>query len=450
MDIKDFKEKVFFEASEMGFTEYEIFVQLSNSFTVKINKGDIEQYSNSYIRGVGFRGKYKEKMGYSFSEKIDTSIVLELLHNARDNSELIDSDDVEEIFKGSENYNEVICYNNKLNTVTVDEKIEIAKKIEKLAFKEDSRVKSVNYCVVSTGEDEVIICNSKGLELSEKSNYAYSYVYVTVEEKEEKKLFGDFWTGKDFDDLNIEKMVKTAVDGAVKQLGAKTIKSGEYNIIIKNETAIDFFSVFKNVFYAYSVQKGFSKLKDKLNKKVASKNLTLIDTGIYKDSIINSSFDSEGVAKNETILIENGILKNYLYNLKTAKKDGVQSTGNGYRSSFKSTVGTSVTNFFIKEGENSFDDLVSNMSNGIIVTDLAGLHSGASAVSGDFSLIASGYLVENSKIVKPIEQFTIAGNFFELILNIEDIANDLKFGIPYDGNIGCPSIFVGKLMVSGE
>ncbi len=450
MNIEKFKEELFLKSEKMGFTDYEIFIQLGNSFTVKINKGEIEQYSNSYVRGVGFRGKYNEQMGYSFSEKIDTSVIDELLINARDNSELIDTKDIEEIFEGSKKYNKVNTYNEELNYFTVEEKIELAKKMEKYALLEDERIKVVNYCVVSSGENEVIIYNSKGLTLSEKSNYAYAYIYVTAEENHDIKLFGDIWVGRDFKKLDIKNLAKEAVKGAVKQLGATTIKSGEYNIIIENKTAIDFINVFKSVFYAYSVQKGFSKLKGKLNEKISSDIVTLVDVGVYKDNISNISFDSEGVAKEETVLIEDGILKNYLYNLKTAKKDGVAPTGNGYRSSFKSTVGTSVTNFFIKEGEKSFDDLVKEMDNGIIITDLAGLHSGASSISGDFSLIASGYLVENGIVIKPIEQFTIAGNFFDVMLNIKGIANDLKFSIPSGGNVGSPSLFIGKLMVSGE
>ncbi len=450
MDIKNFEQNLFEKAKEMGFADYEMYIQSGNSFSVKINKGEVEQYSNSYIKGVGFRGIYNEKMGYSFSEKVDVSIIDELLVNARDNSELIETEDKEIIFEGSEKYDEVISYSDKLNETTVEQKIEMAKEIEKYAFAEDKRVKNVNYCVVSNGEEEIFISNSKGLQLTKKSNFAVAYTYVTVEEGSDIKLYYDYWMGDDFNKIDTKKIAKTAVQGAIKQLGASKVKSGQYNIILKNEIATDFLSVFKGVFYAYTVQKGFSKLKDKLNEKISSSIITLIDTGNYEGSMSNCSFDSEGVAKSETVLIEKGILKNYLYNLKTAQKDGVQSTGNGFKSSFKSTIGTSITNFYVQNGTESFEDLVKNMNEGIVVTDLAGLHSGADTISGDFSLIASGFLVENGEIVKPVEQFTIAGNFYDLIQNIEGVSNDLKFGLSISENVGCPSINVGKLMVAGE
>ncbi len=450
MDISNFKDTIFKKAEEMGFSDYEIYVQSGNSFSVKINKGEIEQYSNAYIKGVGFRGIYNDKMGYSFSEKVDTSICDELLINARDNSELIEVDDIEEIFEGSKKYEEVDTYNDELNKTTVEEKIEMAKQLEKYAYEEDERVKLVNYCVVSNGETETIICNSKGLYLTEKNNYAIAYVYASVEENEEVKLFGDYWIGNDFKDLDVKEISKKAVQGGLKQLGSQKVKSGEYNVIIENEVAGDLLSVFKTNFYAYNVQKGFSKLKGKLNEKVSSDIITLIDTGIYKNNIGNSAFDSEGVATSETVLIEKGVLKNYLYTLKTAKKDNVKSTGNGFKGSFKSSVETNITNFYIKEGTKSFDELLKEMDNGILVTDVSGLHSGASAISGDFSLIASGFLIENGKISKPIEQFTIAGNFYDVLKNIKEIGDDLKFTSPSKSNIGTPSLFVGTLMISSD
>lgn len=450
MNLNEFKNVLFDKANKMGFVDYEIFVQTGNSFSVKINKGEIEQYSNSYASGVGFRGIYNGRMGYSFSEKIDVSVCDFLLTNAKDNCELLETTEIEEIFEGSKKYEIANTYNEKLNNTTVEEKIEFAKQLEKFVMEEDERVKLITHCVLSSGESEISIYNSKGLELSEKSNYALAYVYLAVEENGLTKIAGDYWVGQDFSEFNPKKIATSAVNRAVNLLGATSLKSGEYNIILENETAVDFLGVYTSVFFAYDVQKGFSKLKGKLNQKIGSDKLTLIDIGIYEGSISNSSFDSEGVATSETVLIEKGILKNYLYNLKSAKVDGVKSTGNGFKSSFRDTVNTSITNFYIKNGEISFENLVSKMNTGIIVTDIEGLHSGASAVSGDFSFIASGFYVENGKVVKPVEQFTVAGNFFDVLENVVEIADDFKFGMPSIGNIGSPSLFVGKLMVGSE
>ena len=164
----------------------------------------------------------------------------------------------------------------------------------------------------------------------------------------------------------------------------------------------------------------------------------------------SAAFDGEGVATRTKDVIEKGRLVTFLHNLKTAKKDGVEPTGNASRASFKSPVGISPTNFFIQPGEKSYDQLVADLSDGIIIIDVQGLHSGANPVSGDFSLGAYGYLVEKGKVVRPVDQITIAGNFFKLLAAVEEVGSDLQFGTPGPrGHIGSPSLLISSLSVAG-
>jgi PmbA protein len=113
-------------------------------------------------------------------------------------------------------------------------------------------------------------------------------------------------------------------------------------------------------------------------------------------------------------------------------------------------VSTAVTNFYILPSETSREQLITDLGNGILITDLAGLHSGANTVSGDFSLSADGFLVEGGKVTRPVEQITVAGNFYDLLKNITAVGNDLRFGPPgVGGAVGMPSFAVKGLRVSG-
>ncbi|MCK9526541.1 MAG: TldD/PmbA family protein, partial [Limnochordia bacterium] len=184
---------------------------------------------------------------------------------------------------------------------------------------------------------------------------------------------------------------------------------------------------------------------------VASTLVTLVDDPLLKNGGASASFDGEGVATRAKNVIEKGKLITFLHNLKTAKKDGVESTGNASRASFKSPVGISPTNFFIQPGTLDYEALIERMGDGIIIINVQGLHSGADAVSGDFSLGAYGYLVENGAIVRPIEQITIAGNFFKLLEAVEAIGSDLEFGSPSSrGHVGSPSLLIRHLSVAGN
>ena len=155
---------------------------------------------------------------------------------------------------------------------------------------------------------------------------------------------------------------------------------------------------FEPIFYAESVQKGLSLLKDKVDKLVANKNFTLIDDPFIKEGFNTCSFDGEGTATSVKKIIDEGVLKTYLYNWKTAVKDGVKSTGNGFRNSYKSSVSTSATNLYVEKGDKSLEEILETVDKGVMITDLQGLHSGLNPVSGDYSLSAHGYEIENGKI----------------------------------------------------
>jgi PmbA protein len=175
-----------------------------------------------------------------------------------------------------------------------------------------------------------------------------------------------------------------------------------------------------------------------------------VDDPLLENGAATAPFDGEGVAGRRKNVIEAGRLTTYLHNLKTARKDGVESTGNASRPSFKSPVGIAPTNFFIEPGQAGFADLIQALGDGLIIINVQGTHSGANPVSGDFSLGAYGYLVQGGRIVRPVEQITIAGNFFRLLENVEAVGSDLEFGNPgYRGNVGSPSLIISNLAIAG-
>ena len=194
------------------------------------------------------------------------------------------------------------------------------------------------------------------------------------------------------------------------------------------------------------MQKGFSLLKNKIGEHIASSNITIIDNPLLENGFATTAFDSEGVATFRKNVVESGVLKTYLYNLKSAAKDNTVSTGNGFKSGFKGAVSTSTTNFYIENGTVDFDKMAEEMHNGLYITDVAGLHSGASAISGDFSFAAEGFKVENGKITTAVNQITIAGNFYNILNNIAIVGNDLKFN---SSAIGSPSLMIKDISVGG-
>lgn len=446
MDIKDFKNILFAKAKDEGFSEYEIYYSERKSFSVNIYKEQIEKYQNSETSGFGFRGIYNGKMGYYYSETVDESIIPEVISTAKINAKLLENDEKEFIYEGSSKYPDLDLYNTNLNKLAANDKIDLALKMEKAAYTYDKRITAVNTSLINTGDSSVYIANSKGMELSDKQNYAVAYIGIMAQENNSIKESGEIWIGNDISSFNPIELANTAGKKVINSLCGTSVKSNTYKTIIKNEVVADMLQVFSSAFLADNVQKGFSLLSGKLGEKVYSSKITICDYPLLDNGYATTPFDSEGVASYNKNVVENGILKTYLYNLKTANKDGVQSTGNGFKSSFRGTVGVSTTNFFIQNGITEFEDLLSDINNGLLITDVAGLHSGANSISGDFSLAAEGFLIENGKITAPVEQITIAGNFYNLLSDVKDIGNDLKFN---SSAIGSPSLAFDSIQVAG-
>ncbi|HQB63961.1 MAG TPA: metallopeptidase TldD-related protein, partial [Sedimentibacter sp.] len=295
-----------------------------------------------------------------------------------------------------------------------------------------------------------IMSNTKGLFLRDKSNIAYTYIAVVAKDGEDIKTGMAYRTGNDFNAFNAQDIAREAVDEALALLGARSVKSGDYNVIIRNSAAADLLEAFTGIFSAEAVQKNLSLLKGKLNEKIASDKFTLIDDPYMEGGLASKSFDGEGVACKYKKVVDKGVLKTYLYNLKTAKKDGVDTTGNASKGSYKSSIGISPSNFFVEKGERTLDEMIADIDKGILITELQGLHSGLNSVSGDFSLAALGFLIQDGKISRPVEQITMAGNYFDMLKNIEETGSDLKFGMPGEAYIGSPSLRIKKLSIAGE
>jgi PmbA protein len=192
-----------------------------------------------------------------------------------------------------------------------------------------------------------------------------------------------------------------------------------------------------------SVYRGASFLAGKLGQKIAGDSVNVIDDGTIPGGFGTSPFDSEGVPSRRTIVIENGVLKSYLLNTYTAKKLGLQTTGNASRG-LAGTPGIGPGNYFLQPGTKTPKQIIAEIEDGLYVTEFLG--HGANLVTGDYSRGASGLWISGGELAYPVEEITVAGNLKEMFFNIAEIGNDLEFR----GAVACPTIRIEGLMVGGE
>lgn len=447
MNIEQFQDKLFQLGGQHGFSKMELYYEREEKFRCGLFKGEIDSYETSEVAGVSFRGLFAGKMGYAFTEKIDEDSILYLVENAKENAQNLEEEVQEEIFSGSEEYHNGNYYSNELEKVTIQEKIELLKAIEKEIYAYDKRVVATDYFVLESEESERALMNNKGLTLKERVNQVGMDISVVVKQGNETKTGTYMKSTKDFTLFNPKEIAKYVVEEALAQLNAQSIESKKYQVLLRNDVASSLLQTFSPIFSAENAQKGQSLLKDKVGEVIAVRNLQMVDDPFLEEGLLSRNFDSEGVATYKKELVKDGSLVTLLHNCKTAGKAGVESTGNAYKSSYKSPLSVASTNLYIAPLEKNFVELIATMSEGIMISDLAGLHSGADTVSGDFSLAANGFYVKDGKVEKSVKQMTIAGNFYELLNNIEEIGADLEF---YSSNVASPSLLIKELAVTVE
>ncbi len=451
MEAEVFFQNILSKAVEQGYEEAEIFYEAGVSTEVQVLEGEISMYESSSTRGISFRGRKHGQMGYAYSEELTEESMAFMLEQAEQNCIVLESEDHETIYAGDEKYETVNNFSEELAGMDFHALSEKALSLEKAILSYDKRIIAVDHCAATYGESELRIVNSLGLNLSFKSNMMIIYANARCEENDSTKTGADYWCGRDLSTLDITSLADRIAVNALEKLAATSIPSAKYSVILDAEAASDLISTFSGIFSADMVQKGFSLLADKIDQIVASTCVTLHDDAFTPHSINGIPFDSEGVATKNKVLIENGVLKSFLHNRKTAEKDNTVSTGNGFRSGFKGSVSVGTTNFYILPGEKTRDELISSVKTGVYIKELSGLHAGANTVSGDFSLSCEGFLIQDGKIDRPIDQITVAENFFSLLMKIEAVGSDLFFNPPSEaGATGCPTLLIRDIAISGE
>lgn len=451
MTLDEFKQSLFKKAEAEGFGEYELYYINRNSLSIDTFEGEVEKYSVSDVQGLSFRGIYKGKMGYAYTEFIDESSVGFLINAVKDNATIIESEEKEFIYGGKDDvYESFDGYKEALSKISPTEKIKLALDMEASAKSGSDKVIRVETSVQDSSSTCRII-NSKGIDLNFKSNAVFGAIEPIVSDGDKMNSAFSFKASRDFSELNANALSKEAVAEALAYRGAQTVDSNKYRIALRNDVSSSILHTFSGIFSADNVQKGLSLLKNKLGGKIASEAVTIIDNPLLEEGMKSRPFDDEGVAAYRKEVINKGELKTLLYNLKTAAKDGVKSTGNGSKASYSSPVEVAPSNFYFKPGKKSFDEILNALENGLLITEVQGLHSGANPVSGDFSLAAKGFLIKDGKIERAVEQITIAGNFYTLLLNVEEVGSDLKFGFPSGaGYFGSPTIIVKEMAIAGK
>ena len=436
-------DKLFNLAKEKGVEEIELSFSTSSELSFSLFHGEVDSYTSSNSSSYVIRGIYNGKLGSVTSDVYSNDLAEFFVNKIIENAKFVENDDPVFIFKGSEKYKKINTFNKTLGEVSADKKLALLHELEEKVKNGDPRIVEVEGVEYEESFSSSTIINSHGLKLSQKNNYFVIYGSALAKEGEQAKSSFEYVLDNDLSKLDIDKLASEVVRKAVAQLGGEPCQSGTYRAVLSPEVVKNFLGAYISSAYAEDVQKNSSLFVGKLNQKVASSKVTVEDKPLAK-TVFARYFDDEGVATYNKAIIKNGILQTYLYNLTTAAKEGVQSTGNG--SGAGSKVGTSEWYLEMKPGKKSQEELFQEVGNGVYITNVMGLHAGLNPRSGNFSLQSTGFRIENGKLGKGLDIITINGNLVDLFNDIQLVGNDLKESI----GSKVPSVVIKKIGVSGK
>jgi PmbA protein len=219
-------------------------------------------------------------------------------------------------------------------------------------------------------------------------------------------------------------------------------------VVLDQFVAASFAGFIGGMLSADAVQRGRSLFADKLGEEIAGTDFVLADDGLHPDGPATAPFDGEGSPRRRTPLIEGGKLLTFLYDARTARRGERETTGNAGRGSYRTPPSVSTTNLVLEAGDATVGELVARAGDGLYVASVAGLHSGVNPVSGTFSVGATGRLIENGELGRPVREITIASDLVSMLRAVQAVGGPGRW-VPFGGSVKSAPVLIAEMQVSG-
>ena len=455
-DLKQLASDVLARALKAGATDAEAVVYEGDEFSALVRLGQVETLKESGSRAVGLRVFIGQHTASTSSSDFSSDSVARLVEGAVTLARITSEDpfaglpEPDELGRIDEDQK---LYFDDVNAMPPAERIEIARRTEAAAFAYDTRIQNSGGGDFDTSTSHKILMNSRGFTGEYRRSYC-GFSAAPIAHDDKGNMQRNYWFSNSRTVTlleNPEEIGQEAARRTLKRLGARQVKTQKAPIVFSPEIAR---GIVGNIFDAANgdaIYRNASFFSGLLGEQVAGENITVIDDGTMIHHVAGRHsiggfgtrpFDGEGLPTRRTVLVERGILKNYVTNTYTARKLGMKSTGNASRG-LAGNPGIGAGNFFLEAGALTPEQIIGDIKSGLYVTETMGF--GVNLVTGDYSQGASGMWIENGEIAYPVEEITIAGNLKEMYRNIVAIGNDLIFR----GASAAPTIRVEGMTIAG-
>ncbi|MDC0585627.1 metallopeptidase TldD-related protein [Candidatus Pelagibacter sp.] len=420
-------------AKKLGATDVSVTIGNSISETVSFRNKTLDESNRSDSLAISIETYIgKKKSSISSSNLLDKNLKI-LIENCIVTTKITPDDEFNSLPD-----KDLLAKNIKDLNLYDEAHLENDKKIDYL--KELEEIASIDKRIINTesgfteNKSNFILANSDGFcDGYQTSSFMASSVTVAKDENSMERDY-EFTSKRHLTDItNPSDLGKIAADQTLKKLSPKKIGSDRISIIFDKRISKSFLSSFAGAISSSSIARGTSFLKDKIDQQVFSNSINIIDKPDLMKGMGSKCFDSEGVKIETLCLVNSGVLKNYLVDTYNGKKLNLKSNGRSGGS----------TNLYFENGKISYEELLKMNSRCLYVTETIG--HGTNLVTGDYSVGATGFLVENGELQYPVNEITIAGNFNDMFKNIT-LANDLEFKY----SVNAPTMMIDGMTVAGK
>jgi PmbA protein len=448
VDLRQLASDVVKRATQLGATAAECVARDGSEFSTVVRLGEVETLKESGSKALGVRVFVGQRTANTSTSDLSREGVEQMVRSAIELAKVTSEDPFAGIPEAAllgQIAGDLDLYYDDVYSLPTAERIDYARRAEKAALAVDKRLTNSEGGTFDAAAGGKVLANSHGFVGEYRRSYC-SLSAVPIAADEAGNMQRDYWysVSRTISKLaSPEEVGRIAAERTLRRIGARKVKTQRLPIVFDQQTSR---ALLDHIFEAVNgdaVYRHASYLAGKLGEKVAGANITVIDDGTIVGGFGTAPFDGEGVPTRRTVVLENGELNSYMLNTYTAKKLGLQTTGNASRG-LAGTPGIGNGNFYLQPGTKSQKQIIGDVKQGLLVTDFLGF--GVNLVTGDFSRGVSGMWIENGELAYPVEEITVAGNLKDMWNNVAEIGNDLE----WRGSVACPTLRIEGMTVAGE
>jgi PmbA protein len=436
--------------------QVEAYAARSQGVEVKVFGGEVESLASENVEGVGVRVVVDGRQGFAWAGSLEPGVVAETLAEARDNAAFGSPDEhlglpgpeeaADPALDGGADRAALDLWREALVATPADAKVALALELERAVMAADARIRGVRTVSYGDGATEMALANSLGVEATARRTVCSVSALTLAGEGVDTRTGYGFSVGREPAELELDEAARMAAERAVRLLGATQPKSRRLPVVFDPLVVSSVLGVLAGALNGEAVLKGRSMFATRLGETVAAAGLSVVDDPTNPEAFGAAAYDSEGVPTRPVRLIEGGRLLRFLHNVYTGRRSGLGTTGSAVRAGYTSTPGVGPRALHFEPGPASPDELLRRAEGGIFVQSITGLHSGASPVSGDFSVGADGLMIRGGALAEPVREVTVASTFQRILLDLQ-VADDLQW-LP--GGAAGITVLVPEMAMSGS